>query len=81
MDQKFCGVSLFCWNECEEIEIGQLVFYDPVWLLDSMKEYDNFPLDINIEGEMNIFDKQGCELVWSGFVIDITEVKEILLSK
>lgn len=76
--EKWCGVELFQWENWDEMDTGVLAFYDPIWLLDSMKQYNECPLDININGEMTIFDSEGCETVWSGFVIDIPEVREEL---
>lgn len=75
--ETWCGVGLFNWENWDEWDTGVLFFYDVIWELDSMKKYNNCDLSINMNGSLNIYG--GDEEIWSGYIIEIAEVKERLL--
>ena len=72
--QKFCGKDLFTWDEWDEIDTGELQFYNVEFCIDSMKEFNGMTAVLTIEGQLDIFaeDESGKQIEkWSGFVTDI----------
>ena len=68
--QTFCGKELFTWDEWDEIDTGFFQFYNIEFCIDSMKKYNGMSVSFNLEGELEIYDKDG-NIKWTGWVIDI----------
>lgn len=77
--EQFCGIDLYNWKEWDEIDTGNLYFYEVEFLVPSMKKYDGMVIARFFDGKMEIYDgDNGEKLVWSGYVTDIQEVMEEL---
>lgn len=76
--QEWCGIELFYWKSWDEINAKYMEFHNPKWYLDSMKKYNGKTIGMNLNGRIFIFSTYGIEIIWSGYVIDIPEVREKL---
>ena len=68
--QMFCGKKLFTWKEWDDIDVGHLQFYNVEFCIDSMKKYNGMSVYLNLEGKLEIYDKDN-NIKWAGWVIDI----------
>lgn len=77
--EQFCGIDLYDWKECDEIDTDIFYFYNVKFLIPSMKKYNNMDVSRSFDGRMEIYGGKNAEkVVWSGYVTDIQEVMEEL---
>lgn len=76
--EQFCGIDLYSWKEWDEMDIGNLYFYNVQFLVPSMTKYNNMDVSRLFDGRMEIYGGENEEPVWSGYVTDIQEVMEEL---
>lgn len=72
-EQKFLGKTLFIWESWDEVDVGELFFYDVEFSFESMKKYNGLGVILTLEGLMKIYNEDGTKVVWSGFPTDIEE--------
>lgn len=70
--ESFCGIDLFTYTDYDDIEMGEIVFYDVLFNFKSMKKYNGMTVSRFMDGKMKIWS--GEEAVWDGFVTDIPGV-------
>ena len=78
--QTFCGEVIFNWSEWEDIDTGALQFYNVNFPFESMKKYNGTDVFYTLEGQLKIYN-ENYEAVWSGWIMDIPELREKLLKK
>lgn len=76
-EQKFCNVIIFTWEQWDYIEIGDLQFYNVKFPFKSMEMYNGSDVLYTLEGQLEIYMNN--EVIWSGWVTDIPEVREHIL--
>lgn len=79
-EQTFCGEVIFNWSEWEDIDTGAFQFYNVNFPFESIKKYNGTDVFYTLEGQLEIYNENS-EVVWSGWVMDIPELKEKLLKK
>ncbi len=78
-EQKLFGITIFTWDEWDEIEIGELQFYNVWFPFDSMKKYNGMNASLDMDGRLSIVEKDGdCIEVWNDYVYWIPEFMEKL---
>ena len=77
--ETFCGIDIFTWESWDSIEIDMLYFYNVDFCLDSMKKYNGCNVMREFDGTMEIYSKDGKDVVWNGTIADIPEVVEKLM--
>ena len=77
-EQKFCNVTIFTWEEWDDVETGVLQYYNVEFPFESMKKYNGMTVVISLEGQLILFDKNDDEIV-DMWIMDIPELREILL--
>ena len=78
--EKFCGIKIFEWEEWDDIDIGELQFYNVKFLLSSMEKYNEIigiTVTRNLDGKMKIYNDD-MKVIWNGYITDIPEVMEEL---
>lgn len=78
-EQKFCNVTIFTWEECDNVEVGVLQYYNVEFPFESMKKYNGSDVFYTLEGQLKIYVHNEAEVIWSGWVTDIPEVREHIL--
>lgn len=72
-EQTFLGKVLFTFDGCDDLDIALLQFYDVEFPFESMKQYNGMTVTLQIDGTMEIYDKDN-NIVWgSAFPTDIEE--------
>ena len=79
-EETFCGEVIFDWSEWEDIDTGAFQFYNVNFPFESMRKYNGSDVFYTLEGQLEIYNEDS-ELVWSGWIIDIPELKEKLLKE
>lgn len=79
-EQKFCNVTIFTWEEWDDVEVGVLQYYNVEFPFESMKKYNGMTVVFSLEGQLTLFDKNDNEII-DMWVTDIPEVRNILLNK
>lgn len=78
-EQKFCNVTIFTWEEWDEVETGALQYYNVEFPFESMKMYNGSDVFYTLEGKLEIYVHNEAEVIWSGWLTDIPEVREHIL--
>lgn len=76
--QKLFGIPLFYWGYWDDIDVGELQFYDVHFLFPSMEKYNGSTIDYNLEGKINIYNDEGTKIIWEGYACDIPEFMEAI---
>lgn len=79
-EQEFCGVTIFTWEEWDDVGTGILQFYNVEFPFESMKKYNGTMAVFSLSGQLTLFDENDNEII-DIWVTDIPELKEILLKK
>ena len=77
-EQKFCDVTIFTWEEWDDVGTGILQFYNVEFPFDSMKKYNGMTAVFSLEGQLTLFDENDNEII-DIWIMDIPELKEIFL--
>lgn len=77
--ETFCNIELFIWESWDLIDTDMFYFYNVEFCLDSMKEYNGCNVMRKFDGTMEIYSKDGKDVVWNGTIVDIPEVAEKLI--
>ena len=82
-------IPIFSWEEWDMIDTDTLQFYNIDFQFESMKQYNGYDCSLDVKGKLEITklgkeiskDYYETELVWSGFVCEISEFMEELNKK
>lgn len=80
-EYNFCGVTIFTYSDWDMVDEITSQFYNVEFSFESMKVYNGCLAALTTEGQLDIFDEKNNGEVWSGWIIDIPELKEALLNK
>lgn len=72
LEQRFLGKTLFTFDGWNELDVAFLQFYNVQFPFESMKEYNGMEVTLQLDGTMEIYNKEG-DLVWAAFPTDIEE--------
>lgn len=73
VEQTFLGKVLFTFDGWDEIDVAFLQFYNVQFPFKSMEEYNGMTVTLQLDGTMEIYDKDA-KLVWgSAFPTDIED--------
>ena len=75
--EKFCGIDLFYWDGWDDLDVGELQFYDVEFCMESMKKYNGATVVRNINGMMEIYDNE--DIIWEGYPTEIPEIMDELI--
>ncbi len=76
-EQKLFGITIFTWDGWDEIDTGNMQFYNVEFPFDSMKKYNGMDASLDMDGRLSITEKDGdCKEVWNGYVCKIPEFME-----
>lgn len=77
VEQTFLGKVLFTHEGWDEIDVAFLQFYNVQFPFKSMEEYNGMTVTLQLDGTMEIYDKNA-NLVWgSAFPTDIEDWESI----
>lgn len=71
--ESFCGIDIFTWKDWDEVDVGCLQFYDVLFCMPSMKEYNSYTVTVNLGGVLSIYSDNG-GIIWSEYITAIPEV-------
>lgn len=74
--ETFCGIDLFEYEKFVNIEADEYYFHNVTFYPQSMQKYNGMNVSRFFNGRMKVWnkDKNGEEVIWSGYVTDIREV-------
>lgn len=79
--EKFCGISIFTWNRCDQVDDDAIYFYNVQFLIPSMEKYNGHDVLRQWDGALQVDSEDGKEYLWKGYVTDIPEVIESLVRR
>ena len=74
---NFLGIPVFDWDGWEDNGEDIMTFYDVIFEMPSMKQYDGNTVDVDISGKLVIFNEDGDEL-WENYFTAIPEFMAVL---
>lgn len=79
---QFCGVDLFNWKDWDIMDIDNFYYYNVEFIVPSMQKYNGMDVGRWFDGKMEIYGGNNAEeVVWTGYVTDITEIMEELVKR
>jgi hypothetical protein len=74
--EKLMGIEVFDFTEVEMWDDGFL-YKDPIYKFESLKQYDNMPINLTIGWDFKVWDSEGN--IYKQFnIIDVPEFKDEL---
>ena len=62
-EQNFCGVTIFTWEEWDDVGTGVLQYYNVQFPFESMKKYNGTTAVFSLEGQLTLFDENDNEII------------------
>lgn len=71
--ENLFGIDIFEWDGWDELDVGEFQFYKVKFMFDSMKQFDDMCAVRNMKGYLTIYNNEGTETLWEGYIINIPE--------
>lgn len=72
---KMLNVELFEFEEWDEIDTDVQQFYDVQWKLETLKKYNGHMISLTWNGDIEIYDGDGMEVIEK---INLSEIPEFI---
>lgn len=79
-EEKLFDITLFTWEEWDELETGFLQFYNIEFPFESMNKYNGMDASMDMNGEI-VITNDDCEETWRGFACEIPEFMSEMMKK
>ena len=80
-EEKLFDITLFTWEEWDELETGFLQFYNIEFPFESMKKYNGMDASMDMNGDIAITNNEDGEEIWRGFACEIPEFMSEMMKK
>ena len=77
---NFWGIPIFSWDRWEDGEIGELKYYNCIFLFESLQKYNGSTVILDTSGKLLIMPIFKGLTKWEGYCIEIPEFRELMFN-